>query len=72
MEPERPYSKREMDIVLENLTKDFTLAIHKLDNHILALDGKIEAIELKLDSKIVKLEEHLMVSGACKSGIKLF
>ncbi|MCH2228003.1 MAG: hypothetical protein MK033_09530 [Candidatus Caenarcaniphilales bacterium] len=52
MDSERPYSKREMDIILENLTKDFTLAIHKLDSHILALDSKIESVETRLESKL--------------------
>ena len=63
MTTEHPYSQREMDIIIHNLTKDFTLAIQKLDSKIDAkfdhLDSRIDSVESKLDSKIDAVEIKL-------------
>ena len=59
MTTEHPYSQREMDIIIQNLTKDFTLAIQKLDSKIDHLDSKIDTVEVKLDGRIDHLDTSL-------------
>ncbi|NQY81276.1 MAG: hypothetical protein HRT47_13290 [Candidatus Caenarcaniphilales bacterium] len=65
MTTEHPYSQREMDIIIQNLTKDFTLAIHKLDAKIESkfdhLDSKIDTVEVKLDGRIDGIEKSFKV-----------
>ena len=61
MTTEHPYSQREMDIIIQNLTKDFTLAIQKLDSKIDHLDSKIDTVEIKLDGRIDTIEKTFRV-----------
>ncbi|MCH2227250.1 MAG: hypothetical protein MK033_05700 [Candidatus Caenarcaniphilales bacterium] len=69
MTTEHPYSQREMDIIIQNLTKDFTLAIQKLDSKIDHLDSKIDTVEVKLDGRIDSIKVELNYLKILNTGI---
>ena len=69
MTTEHPYSQREMDIIIQNLTKDFTLAIQKLDSKIGHLDSKIDTVEVKLDGRIDSIKVELNYLKILNTGI---
>ena len=73
MTTEHPYSQREMDIIIQNLTKDFTLAIQKLDTKIDSkfdhLDAKIDTVEVKLDGRIDSIKVELNYLKILNTGI---
>ena len=62
MTTEHPYSQREMDIIIQNLTKDFTLAIQKLDS-------KIDSVDVKLEGKIDSIKVELNYLKILNTGI---
>ena len=58
-----------MDIIIQNLTKDFTLAIQKLDSKIDHLDSKIDTVEVKLDGRIDSIKVELNYLKILNTGI---
>lgn len=62
MTTEHPYSQREMDIIIQNLTKNFTLAIQKLDS-------KIDSVDVKLEGKIDSIKVELNYQKILNTGI---
>ena len=62
MTTEHPYSQREMDIIIQNLTKDFTLAVQKLDS-------KIDSVDVKLEGKIDSIKVELNYLKILNTGI---
>ena len=69
MTTEHPYSQREIDIIIQNLTKDFTLAIQKLDSKIDHLGSKIDTVEVKLDGRIDSIKVELNYLKILNTGI---
>ena len=69
MSIDKPYSQREMDIIMKNITKEFTMAYQELDSKIdnfgTLMNGRIDSVKVELNYlKILTTGTFLAIASA--------